>query len=103
MTGKVAIDSFGERMGVFDLHDLNPKKLEFEPVISSSIYNNTDIVLVYDEKRRPIYWEGLKSGKFPDSPKCGYNRAKCPVKGILFILLFAQHNLIFDFKLIFIE
>lgn len=82
MTGKVAIDSYGERMGVFDLHDLNPNTLEFEPVISSSIYNNTDIVLVYDEKKRPIYWEGLKSGgSFPDSPKCGYNRAKCPVKG----------------------
>lgn len=87
VTGKVVIDSFGERMGVFDLHDLNPSTLEFEPVISSSIYNNTDIVLDYDENKRPIYWEGIKHGSFPDSPKCGYNRAKCPVKGYYLTLL----------------
>ena len=57
--------------------------------------------LVYDEIKRPIYWKKKSnfkrfifcslsfnvslekfevSGTFPDSPKCGYNNAKCPKK-----------------------
>lgn len=85
VTGRVVIDSYGERVGVFAMHDLNPETLEFDIVMSSTIHNNTDISLQYDEAKRPIYWHKLNSGKFPDSPKCGYNNAKCPIKGNSFI------------------
>lgn len=78
-------------MGVFDLHDLNPISQEFEPVISSRIYNNSDIELEYDEQKRPIYWEGFNFGKFPDSPKCGYDKAKCPIKGFYLISEFLKN------------
>jgi hypothetical protein len=74
------IDRFGERMSEFVLHDLNPATEEFEPIVYSAIYNRTESVLDYDFKKRPIYWYKYQTGHFPDSPKCGYNRAKCPVK-----------------------
>ena len=76
------LDSFGERMGEFTMFDLNPTTDRFESVISSKI-QETDVILEYDEDKRPIFWKDLNSGKFSDSPKCGYNKAKCPVKGIL--------------------
>lgn len=84
VTGRVVIDSYGERMGVFGMYDMNPETFDFDLVISSNIHNNTDINLQYDQVKRPIYWNKLSSGYFPDSPKCGYNNAKCPIKGILF-------------------
>lgn len=82
ITGKVVIDNYGERMGEFVMFDLNPETKTFESVISSTISNNTDVVLTVDENR-PIYWTGTKHGEFPDSPKCGYPdiaHVKCPVK-----------------------
>ncbi len=42
--------------------------------------------LVYNETIRPIYWKNKISGPFPDSPRCGYNNAKCPKKGIILLL-----------------
>ena len=80
ITGKVVIDKFGERMIEFVMLDLNPNTNVFEAVISSIIHNNTDVVLAYNESIRPIYWNNLKYGHFPDSPTCGYNNAKCPIK-----------------------
>jgi hypothetical protein len=55
----------------------------FDPVISSLIRNNTDIILEYNSSVRPIYWLKRQVGYLPDTPKCGYNGAKCPVKGPL--------------------
>ncbi len=80
MTGRVVIDSYGERIGEFAMHDFNPNESQFEMVISSKIFNKTEITLDYNEQARPIYWLNMESGALPDSPKCGYNRAKCPVK-----------------------
>ncbi len=84
ITGKVVIDSFGERMGEFVLFDLSPNENIFEPVISSTVNNNSyDVTLTYDEKARPVYWRGTEHGPFPDSPKCGYPaiaHIKCPVE-----------------------
>ncbi len=62
------------------MFDLNPKTQLFESVISSKI-KDTDVILEYDESLRPIFWKDLNYGAFNDSPKCGYNKAKCPVKG----------------------
>ena len=42
--------------------------------------------LVYNETVRPIYWKNKIPGTFPDSPRCGYNNAKCPKKGTFFKL-----------------
>ena len=76
------IDSFGERMGEFSLHDFNPETLEFDQVISSKISDTaSDVILEYNEEKRPIFWNKLVSGDFPDSPKCGFNNAKCPIEG----------------------
>jgi len=83
VTGKVVIDSFGERMGEFMLLDLSPHEHVFEPVISSTIRNSSDVELTYDEQLRPVYWQGTEHGPFPDSPRCGYPaiaHLKCPVK-----------------------
>jgi hypothetical protein len=80
ITGKIVVDRFGERISEFVLHDLNPDTEEFEPIISSVIYNKTESVLQYNSKQRPIYWYKHQTGYFPDSPRCGFNRAKCPVK-----------------------
>ncbi len=66
-------------MGEFTMFDLNPHLNLFEPVISSKI-KESDVVLEYNEKIRPIFWKDKISGTFSDSPKCGYNRAKCPIK-----------------------
>jgi hypothetical protein len=66
-------------MGEFTMFDLNPHLNIFEPVISSKI-KDSDVVLEYNEKIRPIFWKNFISGTLSDSPKCGYNRAKCPVK-----------------------
>ena len=81
VTGHVVIDNYGERMGEFVLHDFNYENFKFEAVISSKIMNNTDVVLTYDESVRPVYWYKKNSGYLPDSPRCGYNNAKCPKKG----------------------
>jgi hypothetical protein len=68
-------------MGEFAMHDLNPSTNEFDMVISSTISTSkSDVTLEYNESERPIYWNQLMSGRLPDSPKCGYNRAKCPVE-----------------------
>ena len=83
MKGKVVIDDYGERMGEFVMLDLNPITDLFEEVISSTISNNTDVVLTYNKTVRPIFWKGLDYGPFPDSPKCGYPaiaHVKCPIK-----------------------
>ncbi len=81
MTGQIVIDNYGERMAEYSLFDMNPNTLEFEQVITSTISaNNTDVILEYNEATRPIYWLAQKSGNFSDSPECGYNKAKCPVK-----------------------
>ena len=77
------IDNYGERMGEFVLFDLNPNTLVFEPVMSSTISENSEIALTYNESARPIYWQGLSHGLFPDSPKCGFPaiaHVKCPVE-----------------------
>lgn len=77
------IDNYGERMGEFVMLDLNPKTLIFEPVISSAIGQNSDVALTYNESVRPIYWQGMTHGIFPDSPKCGYPgiaHIKCPIE-----------------------
>ncbi len=71
------------------MFDLNPRTNQFDSVISSTI-KETDVVLEYDEINRPIFWKDFISGTFNDSPKCGYNKAKCPVKGN-----FSISNLIF--------
>ncbi len=78
VTGKVVIDNYGERISEFSLYDMNPFTYKFESVISSVI-NDTNVVLEYNEKKRPIFWLNSKSGPFADSPECGYNRAKCRV------------------------
>lgn len=80
VTGRVFIDSYGERIGTFALYDMNPNGSEFDLVMWSKIHNYSDIELIYDAKKRPLYWKGYVHGNFPDSPKCGYNQAKCPVK-----------------------
>jgi hypothetical protein len=81
VTGRVVIDNSGERMAEFVMYDMNPKTFEFEPVISSAIEKNNHIILEYNETRRPIFWHKIQSGNLSDSPKCGYNNAKCPIKG----------------------
>lgn len=48
ITGKVVIDNYGERMAEFVMLDLNPNTHIFEPVISSTISNNSDVVLTYN-------------------------------------------------------
>lgn len=80
VTGRVVIDSSGERIGTFALYDMNPNGSEFDLVMWSKIQNFSDIELIYDPQKRPLYWKGYLHGDFPDSPKCGYNQAKCPVK-----------------------
>jgi atrial natriuretic peptide receptor A len=80
VTGHIVIDDYGERMGEFAMHDLDPVTQEFKLVISSVISTNSDVIIEYDPKNRPIYWYDRSSGELPDSPTCGYNRAKCPVK-----------------------
>lgn len=86
VTGKILIDSHGERMGEFAMHDFDPVTSQFRQVISSSVYENmTDVVLEYDETNRPIYWSSdLVIRNLSDSPKCGFDNSKCPVKGCLF-------------------
>lgn len=82
VTGNIEIDNLGDRNVEFVLYDLSPTSLEFEPVITSSVIRNAkkniEMILVYDEDKRPIYWKKNLHGKFPDSPKCGFNNAKCP-------------------------
>ncbi len=81
VTGHIVIDNYGDRMAEYSLYDMNPNTLEFEQVITSAkSINNTDLILEYNEEIRPIYWHSQKSGNFSDSPECGYNKAKCPVK-----------------------
>lgn len=82
ITGTINIDAQGDRIGEFVMHDMNPETYEFEPVISTTLSDN-DVVLEVD-KKRPIYWYKTETGVLPDSPKCGFNRAKCPVKSKLF-------------------
>ena len=82
VTGDIVIDNFGERMGEFTMFDYNPATHQFESVISSTI-NGTDVVLEYDKPGRDIYWHHFETGQLPDSPTCGFNRAKCPVDGKL--------------------
>jgi hypothetical protein len=72
-------------MGEFAMHDFNPRTGEFEMVISSTISRQNDVSLDYNETKRPIFWSERISGQFPDSPTCGYNKAKCPVEGKLSI------------------
>ena len=88
MTGHIVIDNYGERMAEFSMYDMNPETLQFEQVISSAISsNNKDVIVEYNESNRPIYWLDFKSGNFSDSPECGYNKAKCPVKGLKILQL----------------
>lgn len=75
------VDSYGERMAEFAMYDMNPFTNEFDLVISSTIDSRTDVILQYNESTRPIYWHKLKTGHFMDSPKCGFNNAKCPIQG----------------------
>jgi hypothetical protein len=77
-------------MGEFTMFDLNPQSNLFEPVISSKI-KDLDVVLEYNYKIRPIFWKDFNSGTFSDSPKCGYNRAKCPVKRNLDMLIYLEN------------
>jgi hypothetical protein len=81
ITGKIVIDERGERITEFLLHDMNPDNNTFEPVIYSLIRNNKNISLEYNSSRRPIYWLKRQVGNLSDTPRCGYNGAKCPVKG----------------------
>lgn len=81
ITGTIVIDKRGERMSEFLLHDLDPDNKEFEAVISSKIQYNNSTILKYNATTRPIYWYKDRTGYLPDSPKCGYNGAKCPAKG----------------------
>ena len=60
---------------------MNPDKKHFEAVIHSLIRNNTNTSLEYNSTMRPIFWLKRQTGNLPDTPKCGYNGAKCPVKG----------------------
>lgn len=80
VTGHIVIDDYGERMGEFAMHDLDPVTQEFKLVISSVISTNSDVIIEYNSTTRPIYWYDRTSGELPDSPTCGYNKAKCPTK-----------------------
>ena len=88
ITGSINIDASGDRIGEFVMHDMNPDTYEFEPIISTTLSDN-DVVLEVD-KKRPIYWYKTEAGVLPDRPKCGYNRANCPVKSKF--VHFYQHD-----------
>jgi len=68
------------------MYDYDPINQIFEQVITSSFIRNNKtkkIEMVLDTIR-PIYWKNKESNlPFNDSPKCGYNNAKC--LGIIYI------------------
>ncbi|GFO26482.1 guanylate cyclase [Plakobranchus ocellatus] len=87
ITGKVSIDSNGDRNADYSLLDLNPETDRFEVV--ADYYGTTKEYTQY----RAIFWPGGRTGPPPDVPKCGFDGSKCPPKepfpdyGIVIIVL----------------
>ncbi|XP_078329452.1 atrial natriuretic peptide receptor 1-like isoform X8 [Crassostrea virginica] len=89
ITGTVSIDSNGDRNADYSLLDMNPTTGKFE-VVANYFGKDKKYIAVKDKK---IHWAGNRKSAPPDTPKCGFDGAKCPPEkpfpeyGIVIIVL----------------
>ncbi|GFS67183.1 receptor-type guanylate cyclase gcy-28 [Trichonephila clavipes] len=76
ITGKVTIDGNGDRDADYSILDLNPNTGVFE-VVANYIGTEKQVV---DEPGKSFHWAGGRKHPPPDTPKCGYDKSKCPKK-----------------------
>ncbi|XP_048750952.1 atrial natriuretic peptide receptor 1-like isoform X6 [Ostrea edulis] len=89
ITGTVSIDSNGDRNADYSLLDMNPKNGKFEVV--ANYFGKDKKYMPVPNKQ--IHWAGNRKSAPPDTPKCGFDGAKCPPEkpfpeyGIVIIVL----------------
>ncbi|XP_061185409.1 atrial natriuretic peptide receptor 1-like isoform X3 [Saccostrea echinata] len=89
ITGTVSIDVNGDRNADYSLLDMNPTTGKFEVVAN---YFGKDKKYMPVRKKK-IHWAGNRKSAPPDTPKCGFDGAKCPPEkpfpeyGIVIIVL----------------
>ncbi|XP_054713715.1 atrial natriuretic peptide receptor 1-like [Uloborus diversus] len=76
ITGKVTIDENGDRDADYSILDMNPDTGIFE-VVANYIGTEKQVV---DEPGKKFHWAGGRDSPPPDTPLCGYDKAKCPEK-----------------------
>ncbi|XP_055387784.1 atrial natriuretic peptide receptor 1 [Condylostylus longicornis] len=84
ITGKIQIDSNGDRVTTYALLDMNPETGYFEIVA-----NFSDNQLQFVEGKT-IHWAGGRTEAPPDKPKCGFDGSLCappPIYAILSVVL----------------
>uniref|UniRef100_A0A8W8P0H7 Receptor ligand binding region domain-containing protein n=1 Tax=Magallana gigas TaxID=29159 RepID=A0A8W8P0H7_MAGGI len=89
ITGTVSIDSNGDRNADYSLLDMDPHTGKFE-VVANYFGKDKKYVPVSNTE---IHWAGNRKSAPPDTPKCGFDGAKCPPEkpfpeyGIVIIVL----------------
>lgn len=89
ITGTVSIDSNGDRNADYSLLDMDPNTGKFE-VVANYFGKDKKYMPVPNTE---IHWAGNRKSAPPDTPKCGFDGAKCPPEkpfpeyGIVIIVL----------------